>query len=96
MKKVKEKCNMKHGLIIPSNGNSGGIALLWKEDVKVEVQTYSQDHIDAWVDRGADVGWWHVTSFYGNPETMKRLESWAKLKHLKGTLPLPCDRSQSE
>lgn len=41
MEKVKEKCNMKHGLIVPSNGNSGGPALLWKEDIKVEVQTYS-------------------------------------------------------
>lgn len=39
MEKVKEKCNMKRGLIVPSNGNNRGIALLWKEDVKVEVQT---------------------------------------------------------
>ena len=46
MEKVKEKCNMKHGLIVPSNGNSGGPVLLWKEDIKVEVQTYSQDYID--------------------------------------------------
>lgn len=87
--KVKEKCNMKYGLIIPSNGNSRGIALLWKEDVKVKIQTYLQDHIDAWVDRGANVGWWHLIGFYGNLETAKRPESWAKLKHLKGTSPLP-------
>lgn len=40
MEKVKEKCNMKRGLTVPSNGNNRGIALLWKEDVKVEVQTY--------------------------------------------------------
>nr|POE45415.1 hypothetical protein CFP56_20087 [Quercus suber] len=37
MEKVKEKCNLKHGLIVPSNGNSGGLAMMWKEGVKLEV-----------------------------------------------------------
>lgn len=41
IEKLKEKCNMKHDLIVPSNGNNGGITLLWKEDVKEEVQTCS-------------------------------------------------------
>lgn len=41
MKLVKEKCNMKHGLIVSSEGKSGGLALLWKEGITVEVQTYS-------------------------------------------------------
>ena len=35
------------------------------------------------------LGWWHYTGFYGNPETTKRHEPWAKLKHLKGTSTLP-------
>ena len=35
------------------------------------------------------LGWWHYTGFYGNPETTKRHETWAKLKHLKGTSTLP-------
>lgn len=42
---MKDKCNMKHGL-----------ALLWKEGIIVEVQTFSQSHINAFVDNGADVG----------------------------------------
>ena len=54
----------------------------------MEVQTYSQTHIDALVDGGVGVGWWHLTGFYGNPDTAKRSESWAKLRHLKGTLTL--------
>ena len=37
MNKVKYKCNMKQGLIVPSEGKSGGLALLWKEEIKVEV-----------------------------------------------------------
>ena len=30
MKKVWGKCDFKHGLIVPSNGSSGRLALLWK------------------------------------------------------------------
>ena len=89
MNYVKDRCKMKHGLIIPSEGKSGGLALMWREGIKVDVQTYSQSHVDALVDGGADIGWWHFTGFYGNPDTAKRPESWAKLRHLKGTSTLP-------
>ena len=41
---------MKHGLIIPSKGKSEGLELLWREGIKVDVQTYSQSHVDALVD----------------------------------------------
>lgn len=47
MSKVKDKCNMKNGFIVPSKRNSGGLALLWKEKIMVDVKTYSHDHIDA-------------------------------------------------
>ena len=36
-----------------------------------------------------DRGWWHLTGFYGSPDTAKRLESWAKLRHLKCMSNLP-------
>ena len=86
---VKDKCNMKHGLIIPSEGKNGDLAMLWKEGITVEVQTYSQTHINTLVDGGESVGWWHLMGFYGNLDTAKRPESWAKLRHLKGTSTLP-------
>ena len=83
MNNVRDKCDMKHGLIVPSEGRSNGLALMWKEAIIVEVQTYSQSYINALVDGGADIGWWHFIGFYGNPDTAKRTESWAKLRHLK-------------
>ena len=70
-------------------GSKGGLAILWREEVKLEVQTFSQSHIDALVDGGAEYGWWHLTGFYGNPETSRRKESWAKMKHLGTTSSLP-------
>ena len=56
MVKVHDKCNFKNGLMVPSRGKSGGLALYWKEGTKVDVQTYSQTHIDALVDRGPEIG----------------------------------------
>nr|POE53647.1 hypothetical protein CFP56_36811 [Quercus suber] len=84
MNYVKDRCKIKHGLIVPSKGKSGGLALLWREGITVDVQTYSQSHVDVLVDGGADIEWWHLTGFYGNPDIAKRSESWAKLRHLKG------------
>ena len=55
----------------------------------MEVQTFSLSHIDAWVDGGTEYGWWHMTGFYGNPETAKRTESWTKIKQLSNTSTLP-------
>lgn len=66
---------MKHGLIVPSEGKSGGLALLWKEETIVNIQTYSQSHINALVDGRENKGWWHFIGFYGNPNMAKRPES---------------------
>ena len=87
--KVKERCKLKHGVFVPSNGNSGSLALFWKDGVTLDVQSYAYDHIDAWIDGGSSIGWWHLTGFYGNLETDRRPESWAKLKFLKNSSSLP-------
>ena len=52
MEMVKDKCKMKNGLIVPSNGKSGDLVMLRKEGVIVEIQTYSPSHIDVLVDAG--------------------------------------------
>ena len=39
--KVRDKCNFKNGLMVPSRGNSGGLAMYYKEDIKLDIQTFS-------------------------------------------------------
>ena len=34
MEKVRDQCDFKQGLIVPSRNSSSGLALLWKDDVK--------------------------------------------------------------
>ena len=66
-------------MVVPSEGRSGGLALLWKPNVKVDVPTFSHWHIDVIIDFGSSIRKWHLTGFYGNPDTRGRIESWACL-----------------
>ena len=63
-------------------GSGGGLAILWKEEIQVTVQSFSLAHIDATF-RVIGTTEWHFTSFYGHPETTKRGDSWTLLKRLQ-------------
>ena len=82
MKYVQNKIWFKHGLIILSEGRSGGTTLLWKIKSLVHIQHYSKWYIDVHVDGGQNIGWCRIIGFYDNPEASKREESWKLLKYL--------------
>ena len=88
IKYVQNKINYKHGLVIPSEGQSGGTAMLWKIESLVHIQSYSKWYINAHVNGGRN-GWWRITGFYGNPKASKREESWKLLKFLHQRSQLP-------
>ena len=47
MERVKYILGYSNGLIVPSIGRSGGLALLWSSDTNLEIKSYSNHHIDA-------------------------------------------------
>ena len=50
----------------------------WNEDFKLDIETFSPNHIDTTITKNqADE--WRFTNFYGEPDTQKRHESWTKL-----------------
>ena len=89
MDKEKEKASFNNGLVIPSSGRSGGLALLWKKDILVEVQGYSDNYIDAIVTNPTIGFKWQITGFYGHPETHHRKESWNLLRDLNRRYKMP-------
>lgn len=52
-------------------GKNGGLALLWKDDLKVEIINYSQWHISAWVELEGLPFKWVFMGFYREPKTSK-------------------------
>lgn len=66
--------------VVPSEGSSGGLALLWNSSNKVEISSFSKGHIDAIIKDNSE--WWRFAGFYGNPVVEKRKDSWTLLKRL--------------
>lgn len=58
---------------------SGGLALLWKSDIDIEICSYSKFHVDAFVKSPNS---FRFTLFYGHPRVDKRKESWDLLRLL--------------
>ena len=73
---------------VDRHGLGGGLALLWSSSTVVNIQSFSQNHIDA--DVASEGGLrWRATGFYGHPERGMRNHSWDLLRHLWGTRNLP-------
>ena len=69
MKVIRDRCGFKESHIVPNDGSSGGLALFWILEIKIQVLSYSMSHIDGVVDEGGTSTKWHMTGFYGNLET---------------------------
>jgi hypothetical protein len=75
-------------LVVESVGKGGGLVLLWKEGWGIEIQNYSNRHINAVVSPTNSTPW-VFTGFYGHPEAHKRVEAWSLLRHLKSLVLVP-------
>ncbi|XP_065629326.1 uncharacterized protein LOC136067422 [Quercus suber] len=75
-------------IIVKYPDSGGGLALIWKNDVKLEVISFTTNHILAKVkeDDGFE---WYLTCFYGWPEANQKEKSWQHLAHLKSFIDGP-------
>ena len=70
----------------PTGG--GGLALIWKDEVKLEVINFTEHHILARVVE-EDGFAWMLTCFYGWLEASQKHKSWDLLKHLQSFVDGP-------
>ena len=75
MMDIKRKLERNQSIIVPSVRWSGGLALLWKDSMAVDVLTFSPRHIDAIITKDGGNKKWRFMGFYGHLETNKREES---------------------
>ncbi|CAM8892791.1 unnamed protein product [Rhodiola kirilowii] len=81
------KLGFKGCLSVRGRGKAGGLALLWGEEVDVDLLSFSHSHIDVCV-RGDCC--FHLTVFYGNPRTNDRAQSWELLRKLRRDADKAC------
>lgn len=74
--------------VVETQGHSGGIALLWRDQNEVTLQTYNKNHIDVKV-RNKDGVEFRVTGLYGEPDRRKKDETWSLIRMLSSYNTLP-------
>lgn len=88
LKDIKRKLEFDNLFVIPQINRGGGLALLWRNSIDVNVETFSKYHIDSIINKGKEDAW-RFTSFYGEPATHLRHKSWTKLRQLNSIFNLP-------
>ena len=91
MRRIQADLHYRSMLVVLCILRAGGLAMLWKEEVSLGIQTYSSNHIDAHIMTDPNSPW-RLTGFYGRPGELRKHESWTYLRHLhsRDSLPWVC------
>ena len=82
MKGFQNKIDYMEGIMVPSDGKSGGLTMIWKKGTEIKLKSYSNSHINVVVEGEQDQAPWRATGFYGHTESSKRKISWSLLEVL--------------
>lgn len=82
MELIKRSCGFLNGIDVSVIGSKGGLSLGWKEDVKIQLKSFSNSHIDVEVTNDDSTNW-HFTGFYDAPIESRRRDLWNLLRQLK-------------
>ncbi|KAH1063835.1 hypothetical protein J1N35_028822 [Gossypium stocksii] len=72
-------------LAVDAKGKSGGLVMMWKEGNKVDIQTYSSNHINTMI-QAENEKVIRFMGFYENTDPNKRHLSWDMLKRVRRTV----------
>lgn len=86
METVESRIGFDSYFTVSSIGRRGGLVLLWKKDVPIEIMKFSNYHIHSNISKRGTGAKWCLTGFYGIVETSKRNGSWALLDRIKQTI----------
>lgn len=50
MEKIKKLVNMEYGFEVRSKDYSGGLVMLWMKEASIDINSFSDGHIDATID----------------------------------------------
>ena len=75
MKGIRNKLEYTQGTSIPSDGQSGGFTMIWKEGSDIRLRSCSHSHTDVEVHSSSAPIPWRATGFYEHPNSCKRFLS---------------------
>ena len=68
---------------VSSSGRSGGLGIFWNDEIKVEVNGYSEYHIDIAVEELVNIPT-RITFIYGEAQVTERYKTWDLLRGITG------------
>ena len=74
--------------MVPRTTKGGGLVLFWKNSVNLTVVESHKYYIDAVINKNDDDEW-RFAGFYGEPDSSRRNEAWAKLRSLNSSQNIP-------
>ncbi|CAL9019305.1 unnamed protein product [Prunus brigantina] len=89
MESVCLKLGFRQCIVVESNDASGGLCLMWIDELAVSLRYASNNHIDTEVEVLGVQRRWRFTGFYGCPDTVECYHSWDLLIRLGATNLLP-------
>jgi exonuclease III len=72
---LRRHLQMDHKYVVRSDGRSGGLMLMWKKEVGVELRFKMENYIDVTIGRGQE-NIWRFTGMYGEPKWEDRHKTW--------------------
>lgn len=88
MRKIQEDLRSDAMLVVPCVRRARGLAMLWKSEVSLDIQTYSLNHIDGHILNDLTTPW-RLTGFYSKSKEHQKHESWSYLRQLHSRALLP-------
>ncbi|XP_030497715.2 uncharacterized protein LOC115713373 [Cannabis sativa] len=85
--RIRQSLNFSHGSEAPRIGLSGGLMLLWKDEIDVNLNTFGSYFFDCFMTTLIGQHF-HFTTFYGSPVVQNRSDSWTLLRRLADVAPL--------
>lgn len=74
LERVQRKIQFKYMFESPRRDKAGGLAIFWKEDFNLDIETFSPNHIDTTINKN-QANEWRLIGFYGESDAQKRHES---------------------
>jgi hypothetical protein len=87
IKFLRAKLKFDNMFMVESVGRSGGLAMLWSNDLLLSIQNFSRRHINGTIIRKSNGDEWKLTGFYGQPDATKERSHGSCYNTLRRYLP---------
>jgi endonuclease/exonuclease/phosphatase family metal-dependent hydrolase len=88
LERIRVQLHYNYCLSVDVEGRSGGLSVMWRDNIQCRVLNYSRNFINLIVVEGGK-GEWRLTCYYEYPERGRRREAWDLLRELRDMSVLP-------